>query len=252
MKVTISSFWTQKEGNQPDEYEDAFWPLDVTELRGEMLQFAVADGATESSFARKWAKLLVESVGNGRLELANFSAGLPALQKEWRQWIDGASLPWFADEKARKGAFAALVGLSLANVEHDASIGYWHAWALGDTCLVQLRDDNVVVCFPIERSDQFDNRPYLVGSHSAGAADVVRYASCCNGTWIAGDVFFLMTDAVAAWFLRSHEAGQRPWTQFENLSGASDTFDFSRWVTQLRESRQIRNDDCTLLRLTVS
>jgi hypothetical protein len=49
-----SSFSLHKDGNRPDEYEDAFAG------NPKVGRFAVADGASESSFAALWAKLLVD------------------------------------------------------------------------------------------------------------------------------------------------------------------------------------------------
>ncbi|MGH7226717.1 MAG: hypothetical protein ACRELF_26170, partial [Gemmataceae bacterium] len=48
------AFHVHKRGNAPDEYEDAF-AGDTAKAR-----FAIADGASESSFAAMWAQLLTE------------------------------------------------------------------------------------------------------------------------------------------------------------------------------------------------
>lgn len=51
------TFRLHKRGNAPEEYEDAA-AADLPAGR-----FAVADGATESSFAREWAKILADGIG---------------------------------------------------------------------------------------------------------------------------------------------------------------------------------------------
>ena len=68
------------------------------------------------------------------------------------------------------------------------------------------------------------------------------------GSWQGGDHFYLMTDALAAWFLREHEAGGRPWRRLEELDHG---LAFARWVDELRRSHALRNDDVTLLRLII-
>lgn len=61
MRVSIQVFGLPKAGNRADEYEDAYSPKRQGELEGESFRFAVADGATEGSFSRLWAGMLVRS-----------------------------------------------------------------------------------------------------------------------------------------------------------------------------------------------
>jgi hypothetical protein len=74
MDLYVRAFWLPKAGNSADEYEDAF-DYSLAERR-----FAIADGATESSFAKRWARSLVQGFtdspgflsvhpGNSRAEL---------------------------------------------------------------------------------------------------------------------------------------------------------------------------------------
>jgi hypothetical protein len=55
------AFWLPKAGNSDSEYEDAFFPRRLKRRNGRRLRFAVADGATETSFSGVWARLLVSS-----------------------------------------------------------------------------------------------------------------------------------------------------------------------------------------------
>jgi hypothetical protein len=57
-----------------------------------------------------------------------------------------------------------------------------------------------------------------------------------------------MTDALAQWFLSSHEGGGRPWEEVGPLLEAGQPeADFADWVGGLRGSGALRNDDVTLL-----
>src|SRR5437763_7927962 len=93
-----------KRGCTEDEYEDA-WAADPARGR-----FAVADGASETSFAGRWAQLLTEGF---------LTAARPPALSEWvgesrRCWsseIMGLELPWYAEMKRDQGAFATLLGL---------------------------------------------------------------------------------------------------------------------------------------------
>src|SRR3954468_13385292 len=82
----------------------------------------------------------------------------------WGRAVAGKPLPWYAEEKARAGAFAALVGLELSR-QGNEDCGQWSALACGDSCFFQLRSEAVIESFPIARSDEFSNAPLLLGSH---------------------------------------------------------------------------------------
>ena len=57
-----------------------------------------------------------------------------------------------------------------------------------------------------------------------------------------------MTDALAQWFLQQAETAQRPWELLDALRDAADGgATFSAWIAALRDARQIRNDDVTLM-----
>lgn len=74
--VTWHSFSLCKEGNKPEEYEDAF----AGDPRSG--RFAVADGASESSFACLWAKLLVNGFVAPR-EAPTTASWITPLQQQW-------------------------------------------------------------------------------------------------------------------------------------------------------------------------
>ena len=59
MHVFAQPFWAPKQGNEDNEYEDAFWPRKSIEHRATSFHCAVADGATETSYSGIWAKQLV-------------------------------------------------------------------------------------------------------------------------------------------------------------------------------------------------
>ena len=62
---------------------------------------------------------------------------------------------------------------------------------------------------------------------------------------LAGDALYLMTDALAEWFLRQFAAGGRPWKDIDGLSEAS----FADWVQAQRKNRRLKNDDVTLVKI---
>ena len=65
---------------------------------------------------------------------------------------------------------------------------------------------------------------------------------------LPGDRLFLMTDALAQWFLHAHEQGGRPDKELAAvLSAADPDAAFAAWVEELRQRDALRNDDVTLL-----
>src|SRR4051794_18995246 len=126
MQVRYQSYWTPKAGNRDDEYEDAFAPSPEQSSAAGGYRFAVADGATVSWHPRYWANLLVRGVVDRHLDLSD-PASLADLQREWEDAVPTTSLPWYAEEKARRGAFAALVVLELS----DTPARGWRSVAVG-------------------------------------------------------------------------------------------------------------------------
>jgi hypothetical protein len=229
-------FRLHKHGHRADEYEDA---LAADAERG---RFAVADGATESAFAALWAGLLAESFIAARRPW-DLSAWLAEARRRWSAEVMGRELPWYAEMKRAEGAFATLLGLSVARPSAEPP-WRWRAVAVGDSCLVRVRKGRHVQAFPLRTSAEFGNQPDLIGSRDGPIPRPLQ----CSGSIKPGDRFFLMTDALAQWFLSSHENGGRPWEAIVALLAAARPDDaFAGWIEELRAAGGLRNDDVTLL-----
>ena len=255
MEPLVNAYWTAKFGSSADEYEDAFaWSANSR-------HFAIADGATESSFADLWARSLVREYSKQPPTLATLPDWLKPLQQEWHQTIKWDSLPWFAEEKARMGAFATLLGLSFASPGSGAraKTGFWTrfrakkdpqdrmAWracAVGDSCLFQIRGGAMLTSFPLTRSEDFQSRPILLSSNPAHNDGVWNSVRVMEGECRPGDLFLALTDALAKWFLAEIEAGRQPWTVLLGIRSAEA---FEEFVKELRTEKTLRNDDTTML-----
>ena len=248
MHVCTDPFWVPKEGNSDAEYEDAFWPLEPTEQAGHCLRFAVADGATEASFSKLWAGLLVEAFCRGELSGGRYRENLLSLQAQWQAEVTARPLSWFAEEKMRSGAFSSILGLVLDDSPAKRGRRRWGGYAMGDSCIVQMRGDAILASFPLDTSAAFNNRPLLLSSNPARNGEVAWMKR--GGAWESDDLFFLMTDALACWFMSEAEEGGKPWNLLRDLQPGDDAF--SEFVADLRHKRAIRNDDVTLLRVTVN
>src|SRR6266478_3410625 len=94
------AFSEHKRGQSREEIEDAC-AGDVSRGR-----FAIADGATESSYAALWAQMLVEGFVNcAAAETGCWASWLPALQGRWEAEVGQQPLSWYAEIKWQQGAF---------------------------------------------------------------------------------------------------------------------------------------------------
>ena len=249
MNVLAEPFWIQKRGSPPEEYEDAARPFERCEYEEMDVRVAVADGATESVFAKRWAEQLVCAVCDSDQSPSTLSAAVSRLRDNWREWIAGKTLPWYAEEKARQGAFAAIIALELSSDNTSATQqGNWQAVAVGDSCLFHVRGEEVIVRFPIVNVESFNNRPLLLGS--LGAKEEILNEKYACGTWISGDLLYLITHALACWFLNHIDEGGRP-SDIQGHISSSEVEPFRAWIESLRDQGLLRNDDCTMIRVSI-
>lgn len=246
MRIYANSWWLPKRGNTAEEYEDACWPRDLCSGPCAAFRCAVADGATETSFSGLWARLLVRAHGRGRLTPRGLPEALRPLQREWRRRVSATPLPWYAEQKADQGAYAALAGLTLT-APCSGRGGGWHALAVGDSCVFQLRGGGLVATLPVACSADFTSRPALLSSDAAANEGLAGRLTAVSGEWAPGDTFYLMTDALAQWFLHNIEDGRRP----SPLPREPRAAVFEEWIGDLRARGEIRNDDVTLVRVEV-
>lgn len=244
MEACAKEFRLPKHGSSEAEYEDA------SSIATDRVRFAVADGATETSFSGAWAKQLVRAFTGGKLSIPIALEELIPLQTRWQKNIAHRHpLPWYAEEKVNSGAFAAFIGLELSQEQTNAGTQkVWRAIAAGDSCLVQVRGDEIIQAFPLADSTSFGNRPNLLSSASVSNGNISELVIQCTGSWGCDDAFFLMTDALACWFFKEKELGNKPWIQLRDLD-TQDSVPFEKFVTDLRASGRIKNDDVTLLRI---
>ena len=234
MDIKSRTFWLPKDGNTTDEYEDAFAPLHDTNGDFEHFRCAVADGATEASFAKLWAELLVQ----GYVQQQDIEES----RRQWHAALPIEQVPWFVEEKLASGAFATLAGLSLFND------GRWDATAAGDSCIFQISEMKIAAAFPLSQSDQFDNTPFLLSSNATESARAQLKTR--QGTWSPGDTFFLLTDAAARWLLKREEDCSNGLEILLSLQNQDQFLSFVKLerLAQGDDGRpRLRNDDLTVM-----
>jgi hypothetical protein len=244
--LSVRSFLLTKSGTGPMECEDA-----IAFNRSHLI-FAIADGATEAYDSRSWARLLVRSwvrIDPAAFAMVDFEPLLRELGiRLHRKWAR-RKLPWYAAEKAQSGSFTAFLGLQL--FPHDNDL-HWRALAAGDCCLIHRRNGVVDQTFPISSADDFGWNPILLPSLTSKQKESLRVIRQVEGQTGSGDDFLLLTDAVAAWFLRQVERGSKESIlAFDQAVQSNETEALGEFFGNLRNSREIRNDDIAVLRISI-
>jgi hypothetical protein len=236
MKVSIKGFITSKSAEQ---YIDCADNYAVNKSRH---KFSISDGVSKSFFPKIWSDILVCQF----IETTNFDEKelIKLCQEEWKKRVDEiVSLPetkWFTKAQYNKKdpALATFVGLQFYEKEKK-----WSASAIGDSFLFfvpkkfnDYQKDLVKLSSKTEPII-FDNFPdYLtsIGDLHNGRIKE-KSGKLKDGT------FYLMTDALAEWFLNEGE------NAIGKISVWQSQSDFEKFIVQAREENQLTNDDSAIL-----
>ncbi|WP_158617599.1 hypothetical protein [Corallococcus sp. CA049B] len=250
VEINEEVFWVQKAGSSVAEYEDSFSSKAPARKTGESFRFAISDGATESSFSGVWARLLVSlfSESNDTMDVPSLLASARPL---WAAEVGRKELPWYAAVKAQDGAFASFLSLHLRNGRDGQEHSAWRAQAVGDSCLVQVRAERIMCRFPLEHSSEFGSSPFLLSSNLGDSVALEAHLRIAEGTCEPGDTLYLMTDALACWFMAEDEAGRAPWRVLRDLNTTDQAEAFDAMIARLRRDGTLKNDDSTLMRIDV-
>ena len=246
-------FSTPKAGNRAEECEDyaqIVYPAGKDGLN--TARIALADGASESAFARSWAQILTEAFVRRPIDLtgpteSTLESWLAPGQQEWDRKVPWDRIPWHGEAKARAGALATLLVLSIE--PRRSGRPSWRAVAVGDSCLFVVRDNELLLSFPLEDPAAFNNTPDLICSNPANNRGLGEQVRRHQGECVAGDLFILASDALACWILERTAAGGKPWEMFLALDSNESWDD---WVKAQRSEHTIKNDDTTLIIVKVT
>ncbi|HEX8493940.1 MAG TPA: hypothetical protein VF658_13930 [Pyrinomonadaceae bacterium] len=243
-RLDVQQFLLPKSGAELSECEDAIG------INTDTLRFVVADGATEAFDSRSWARRLAERWALDEppaLSIETFQAWVVAQGLALHSSWNGRQLSWYAEEKARNGSFAAFVGVQF---ELATDAARWRAVALGDSCLIQLRDGAIRSALPISDYQNFTGTPLLVPSSSA-LRSVLARTVVASGSIEPGDLFLLLSDAAACWYLKFSVEREPLRQRFDFLLATAQNDDLTRLFEVERDERRIADDDVAILRIAV-
>ncbi|MEV0683396.1 hypothetical protein AB0I35_05940 [Nocardia sp. NPDC050378] len=216
-----------KEGRDPDENDDRA-------IGGTGSRFALADGASTTARAEEWAELLVAAYAIDGLDILELGV-LDALRSQWRERVDTAGLPWYAQEKLRLGGAATFIG-----VDVDVAQQRYRAIGIGDACLLHLRDREVIAAGPLDHPLQFGRTPALITTHTGDASHRAALWEHGDG-YVGGDHLVLASDGLAKYLLELHRGGAP--IDVATIPGNDD--EFRTWVAHARRAG-MDNDDTTI------
>jgi hypothetical protein len=246
LRLDTRLFTLAKDPEQPEAFQDACCVDTDHHI------FAIADGVSSALFSGPWAAILAEAAvadSPNPHDADEFGEWLQRQRQRWEGSIDTSNLAWFQKAKLPQGAFSTLLYIRICPAEADQPGAFGGhrlvAFALGDSCLFHLRGGELVRSFPLERSEQFQADPVVLGSIDLKRDHLLEFA-ILDEMCYPGDEFVLCTDAVAEWAARSYETGDPPvWNDFWLMSED----DWRSGVAWLRQERQMRVDDATMLLL---
>ena len=248
MRFDTRLFTLAKDPEQPGAFQDACC------VDTEHNIAAIADGVSSALFSGPWAAILAEAVvadGPDFNDREAFGSWLQQQRERWAASIDTSSLAWFQKAKLPMGAFSTLLHTRVCEVDgaQAGTFGGYRlvAFALGDSCLFQIRDGELVRSFPLETSDQFEVDPIVLGSVDLKRDHLLQFA-ILDEMCYPGDELILCTDAVAEWAVQCYANGEPPsWNDFWHMSED----DWRSGIVWLRQERQMRIDDATMLMVRV-
>jgi len=198
---------------------------------------AVADGASSSAFPGKWAACLTEHfIGRPTINISD--DWLAPAKSRFMSALQLDKLPWHAIAKLERGAHATLLGLVV-----DRETNGFSAVSVGDSLLAWRAGGQP--CKLLPPSPNLDGPPFLVSNLSEQnegleqKLDRVAYEPINTDT-----TFYMMTDAIARWFVNEHNSGKQPDLMIDRLITREA---LGCWIDACRQKGTVENDDLTLV-----
>lgn len=242
MQISIKGYITSKESELFYDCADRY------AYNKSQNKFAISDGVSKSFFPKIWADVLVNQwvskIWNTDKEF------IERCQNEWlnqvTKIVNKPDVKWFTKNafNRREPGLATFVGLRFYKINKK---WYWKADTLGDSFLFfvpkEIKDfsKECIVLSSKQEPIVFDNFPdYLssLGSNHKGQKQL-KENTLTTGT------FYLMTDALAEWFLSEKDNAINKINVWQNQK------DFERFVDEERHNEKLGNDDSAILTIKI-
>jgi serine/threonine protein phosphatase PrpC len=237
--MKIRAFITHKKAETYKDCQDRFC------INPETKSLAVSDGVSQSIFPGIWANMLVYEYANKNWCPNHESA--KELAVEWRRQINV-----ILEAKKQKGentrnlenalaigkaAGATIVGLRFKDDSH------WCCDVLGDSCLIQINNDNSIIAIHSSQSGEFDSHPDYFDSNEkvSGRGE----PNTKEGEFGKGEKLLLVSDPFSD-FLFKAKKNKEDIDYIEELLKVDNHDSFCLLVDDFRD-KGMHNDDSTLI-----
>jgi len=207
----------------------------------------ISDGASESYDSRTFARLVCKHYKKRR---KINQAWIKKITSEFASTVDVNTLSWSKEAAYRRGSFASLLAVYNSSVPNHINL-----FAIGDSIAVLVDGNKIQESYPYTQPKQFQSRPELLGSnpeHNRFVQDK-KFKKVHSTHWdlsyISDPIILCMTDALGEWVLRNNETNDNIW---EELLTVDNEEDFHKLVLDQWQTRQMRKDDITLIRILCS
>lgn len=248
-QVQPVAFRVVKGGGAVRDYED-YYGYDPGDPETGEARCVVLDGASTAFDSQRWARLLGEAfVGNDgaapRLERGELLAWIERMQHRWDDEFRSAVLDEIEEASMRQGSFATFLGCLIEGLHTTRPT--WRAAALGDVVLFHVSDGRVTM-FPDLGPDGFGINPEGIFTQPRMAPRMARGLDMTSAVPLAvGDTLHIASDALAEWLSAGYVRDQ--WAFLADLD---DEALFEHVVRTERAAGRLKNDDVTLLNITVT
>ena len=237
--MKIQNFHLSKLGNPAKEYEDSL-SFDLKKGR-----FAIADGASGSTFSDIWARSLTETFVNSKIDLFRGNDGVmgqivSTSRDYWYDNVNWKALPWFLKNKSISGSYATFLALQVKKVSGSLK---FKSISVGDSCMFILQGNKIKESFPIKFPREFGNTPRLIWSGQGSPVKKSLKVPEPELTEFSGTLennlnILLATDAAAKWIMEDTDFAMNLFlNEFQSLDSR---------IPKLINEGKIKNDDFTV------
>ena len=238
MKISIKGYITSKDSELFYDCADRY------AYNKSQNKFAIADGVSKSFFPKIWADVLVNKwVDSKEFDESKF---ILECQKNWinqvTEIVNQHEVKWFTKNgfNRNKPGLATFVGLRFYKKKKK---WLWKAEALGDSFLffvpknINNFSKECIVISSKQKPVIFDNFPDYLSS----IGNIHKGKKYSEGRQLTSGTFYLMTDALAEWFLNEKEKALNKIEVWQNQK------DFEHFVDEERLNGKLENDDSAIL-----
>lgn len=241
MQLKTAHFLFPKRNCKPSDCEDGL------SLNSKTLRFCVTDGASEAFDSRKWARLLAalwkKSAPGELFDSDQFIAKAKAVSERWDKKWQNKELPWYAEEKSKKGSYASFLGVE---IEEFGELLQWRAIAIGDCCMF-IQNGESFSSFPLEHPHEFGLNPVLIPTKIEEPNNFVSNIRIANGKFYKSEFVLLMSDAISNWYMSTFIDFPDQIKKFLHLLRNRDRTALEALIKSARDSERLRNDDIAII-----